>query len=138
MKLMGARHKNLRTYPENLCKIFKILQALTSIIFTIYIVGHATMQIVLLCAIKAESFPQQCGLNCKNVSYAKHRRLRVCFYMLQSRKGHSVTSYIRSLALLTCSTSLRLPHLHAPFTGSLTHFTHSLVGQLKFLNMCSR
>ena len=25
----------------------------------------------------------------------------------------------------------------APFTGSLTHFAHSLVGQLKFLNMCS-
>jgi len=23
------------------------------------------------------------------------------------------------------------------FTGSITHFTHSLVGQLKFLNMCS-
>ena len=25
-----------------------------------------------------------------------------------------------------------------PFTGSLTHFAHSLVGQLKFLNMFSR
>ena len=26
----------------------------------------------------------------------------------------------------------------APFTGSLTHFAHSLVGWLKFMNMCSR
>jgi len=25
----------------------------------------------------------------------------------------------------------------APFTGSLTHFAHSLVGQLKFMNLCS-
>ena len=31
-----------------------------------------------------------------------------------------------------------LIRLLAPFTGSLTHFAHSLVGQLKFLNMCSR
>ena len=36
------------------------------------------------------------------------------------------------------SASLRLLHLLAPFTGSLTHFAHSLVGQLKFVNMCSR
>ena len=27
--------------------------------------------------------------------------------------------------------------LLTPFTGSLTHSTHSLVGQLKFMNMCS-
>ena len=32
----------------------------------------------------------------------------------------------------------RLARSLAPFTGSLTHFAHSLVGQLKFLNMCSR
>ena len=32
----------------------------------------------------------------------------------------------------------RFACLLALFTGSLTHFAHSLVGQLKFLNMCSR
>ena len=36
-----------------------------------------------------------------------------------------------------CSTVLRSLCSLAPFTGSLTHFAHSLVGQLKFLNMCS-
>ena len=30
------------------------------------------------------------------------------------------------------------PQRYAPFTGSLTHFAHSLVGQLKIVNMCSR
>ena len=40
-----------------------------------------------------------------------------------------VARYVRSLAPLTPL---------APFTGSLTHFAHSLMGQLKFLNMCSR
>ena len=32
----------------------------------------------------------------------------------------------------------RFACLLAPFMGSLTHFGHSLVGQLKFVNMCSR
>ena len=51
----------------------------------------------------------------------------------------------RSLAAFVCShrslrslASLRSLHSLAPFTGSLTHFAHSLVGRLKFLNMCSR
>ena len=45
--------------------------------------------------------------------------------------GHSFAHYVCSLApltLLTRSAALR----------SLTHFAHSLMGQLKFLNMCSR
>jgi len=40
--------------------------------------------------------------------------------------GHLVARYVRSFASL------------ALFTGSLTHFAHSLVGQYKFKNMCSR
>ena len=45
----------------------------------------------------------------------------------------------RSLRSLTPqrSTSLRLLRSLAPFTGSLTYSAHSLVGQLKFMNMCS-
>merc|ERR1719334_1293785 len=42
--------------------------------------------------------------------------------------GRSLRSSARSAHSL-CS---------APFTGSLTHFAHSLVGQLKFVNLCSR
>jgi len=49
------------------------------------------------------------------------------------RSHHS----LRSLAPQR-STSLHLLRSLTPFTGSLTHFTHSLVGQFKFLNMCSR
>ena len=69
--------------------------------------------------------------------------------------GHSVARYVRSLTLLTPlthsaalrfatlalftrSAALRSLHSLAPFLGSLTHFTHSLVGQLKFINICSR
>ena len=44
---------------------------------------------------------------------------------------------LRSLALQS-SASLRSLCSLASFTGSLTHFAHSLVGRLKFLNMCSR
>merc|ERR1712074_314695 len=43
---------------------------------------------------------------------------------------------LRSLAPQR-SASLRTLRSLAPFTGSLTHFAHSLEGQLKFLNMCS-
>ena len=58
----------------------------------------------------------------------------------------SLATFVRSLAPLTPLTRytalrfavLRSLCLLAPFTGSLTHFAHSLVGQLKFLNMCSR
>ena len=50
--------------------------------------------------------------------------------------GHSVARYVCSLAPLTPLT--RSASLRAPFTGSLTHFAHFLVGELKFLNMCSR
>ena len=42
------------------------------------------------------------------------------------------TIYSLCYASFATLTSLTL------FTGSLTHFAHSLVGQLKFLNMCSR
>ena len=58
--------------------------------------------------------------------------------------GHSVAHYvwlpalIAPLTLLTCSAALRFARLLAPFTGSFTHFTHSLVRQLKFMNICSR
>ena len=57
--------------------------------------------------------------------------------MIAFWKGHSVARYVRSLAPLTRSALLCSLRLLAPFTGLLTHFTHSLVGQLKFLNMCS-
>ena len=66
-------------------------------------------------------------------------------------KGHSVARYIRSLAPLTPltrstalrfapqrSASLRSLRSLAPFTGSLTHSAHSLVGRLKFMKLCSR
>ena len=46
-------------------------------------------------------------------------------------------SRLRSLAPQR-SAPLRSLRSLAPFTGSLTHFAHSLVGQLKILNMCSR
>ena len=55
--------------------------------------------------------------------------------------GHSVARHVRSLALLTPlthSTALRSLCSLTPFMGLLNHFAHSLVGQLKFLNMCSR
>ena len=46
--------------------------------------------------------------------------------------GHSVARFVRSLAPLT-----RFAGRHfAMFTGSLSHFAHSLVGQLKFMNLC--
>ena len=52
--------------------------------------------------------------------------------------GHSVARYVHSLAPLTLLTRAAALRSLAPFTGSLTHFAHSLVGQLKILNMCSR
>ena len=48
-----------------------------------------------------------------------------------------VARNVHFLAPLTLLAVLRLLCLLAPFTGSLTHFAHSLVGQLKFSNMCS-
>ena len=46
---------------------------------------------------------------------------------------------LASLRLLrsACFASLASLCSLALFTGSLTHFAHSLVGQLKFMNMCS-
>ena len=44
---------------------------------------------------------------------------------------------LRSLAPQRFASLCSLRSL-APFTGSLTHFAHSLVGPLKFLIMCSR
>ena len=46
-------------------------------------------------------------------------------------------SLLSLLTLLTCSSALSSLQSFALFTGSLTHFAHSLMGQLKFLNMCS-
>ena len=60
--------------------------------------------------------------------------------------GHSVACCVHALAMLTplirsavhrFATLACLLCSLAPFTGSLTHFAHSLMGQLKFLNMCS-
>ena len=52
--------------------------------------------------------------------------------------GHSVARCVRSLAPVTSLTGTNTLCLLALFTGSLTHFTRSLVGQLKFMDMCSR
>ena len=59
------------------------------------------------------------------------------------RATRSLATFVRSHRSLRSlapqrSASLRSLRSLAPFTGSLTHFAHSLVGQLKFLNMCSR
>ena len=49
--------------------------------------------------------------------------------------GRSLHSFARTAH---SAHSLRsTPLCYTPFTGSLTHFAHSFVGQLKFLNMCS-
>ena len=48
-----------------------------------------------------------------------------------------ICSAVHRFATLACLLACLLRSL-APFTGSLTHFAHSLMGQLKFLNMCSR
>ena len=45
---------------------------------------------------------------------------------LRTPLNHSAALYFATLALL------------APFIGSLIHFAHSLVGQLKFFSTCSR
>ena len=59
------------------------------------------------------------------------------------RATRSLATFVRSHRSLRSlapqrSASLRSLRSLAPFTGSLTHFAHSLVGQLKFLDMCSR
>ena len=48
-----------------------------------------------------------------------------------ARTAHSAHLLRKGFALLC------LLRLLAPFMGLLTHFAHSLVGQLKFLKMCS-
>ena len=58
------------------------------------------------------------------------------------RATRSLATFVRSHRSLRSlapqrSASLRSLRSLALFTGSLTHFAHSLVGQLKFLNMCS-
>ena len=71
--------------------------------------------------------------------------LRACFYSWQSRFERATRSLatfarlhrpLRSLAPQR-STSLCSLRSLALFTGSLTHFAHSLVRRLKFMNMCS-
>ena len=72
------------------------------------------------------------------------RLFRICIWgSVSSQRRSRFERATRSLATFIClhcslalqrSASLRSL---APFTGSLTHFAHSLVGQLKFLNVCS-
>ena len=56
------------------------------------------------------------------------------------RATWSLATFVRSHRSLRSLTTQRSASLRSltPFTGSLTHFAHSLVGQLKFLNVCSR
>ena len=53
--------------------------------------------------------------------------------VLNGPLGRSLRSFARTAHSAHSAHSLH----SALFTGSLTHFVHSLVGQLKFLNMCS-
>ena len=55
------------------------------------------------------------------------------------RATRSLATFVRSHRSLRSLALQRFASLRSltPFTGSLTHFAHSLVGQLKFLNMCS-
>ena len=72
--------------------------------------------------------------------------IRACFYSWQSRferATRSLATFVRSQRSLRSlasqrSASLRSLRSLALFTGSLTHFAHSLVGRLKFMNLCSR
>ena len=72
--------------------------------------------------------------------------LRACFYSWQSRferATRSLATFVRlhrSLRSLAPQRSATLGSLRslAPFMGLLTDFAHSLVGWLKFLNLCSR
>ena len=52
----------------------------------------------------------------------------------------SLTPFVRSHRSLRSLAPQRSASLRslAPFTGSLTHFAHSLMGQLKYMNLCSR
>ena len=61
--------------------------------------------------------------------------------VLKGPLGRSLRSFAHTAHSL-CSTPLHSTSLRslcslAPFMGLLTHFAHSLVGQLKFMNMCS-
>ena len=55
-----------------------------------------------------------------------------------AHSAHSLRSAPLRYARFATLASLCSLRSLAPFTGSLTHFAHSLVGQLKFMNMCSR
>ena len=52
--------------------------------------------------------------------------------------AHSAHSLRNTLLCIAMLASLCLLCSLAPFMGLLTHFVHPLVGQLKFMNMCSR
>ena len=59
------------------------------------------------------------------------------------RATRSLATFVRSHNSLCSLTPQRYAFLHSlhsltPFQGLLTNFTHSLVEQLKFLNICSR
>ena len=65
------------------------------------------------------------------------KRLKRVFQVTDNRVfnrplGRSLRSFAHSAHSLRSA-----PQCYAPCTGSLIHFAHSLVGQLKFLNMCS-
>ena len=62
---------------------------------------------------------------------SSHRQ--ACF----EQATRSLATFVRSHHSLSLHCPAPL-HLFTPFTGSLTHFAHSLVGQLKILNMRSR
>ena len=55
-----------------------------------------------------------------------------------AHSAHSLRSAPLRYACFATLASLRSLRLLAPFTGLLTHFAHSLVGQWKFMNLCSR
>ena len=61
---------------------------------------------------------------------SSHRQ--ACF----EQATRSLATFVRSHHSLSLHCPAPL-HLFTPFTGSLTHFAHSLVRWLKFINMCS-
>ena len=69
--------------------------------------------------------------------------LLLALYIRSHHSHRSLCSVALQRSAALCSALQRSASLHslrlfAPFTGSLTCFAHSLVGQWKFLSMCSR
>ena len=99
----------------------------------------STVFIVVICGYLHDYLPLcVCPISSFIVSggVSSHRQTRF------ERATRSLATFVRShrsLRSLTPqrSASLRSLRSLASFTGSLTHFAHSLMGQLKFLNTCS-